>query len=253
MPERKRILVLAATAHDARPLRESADKLALETILGCSDDTGTLRLNFATRDSALHIVEYVQQNPIVAIIPVGVEPTPSAARAASIIGIPFHPPRAADVCADKALLRRKLCAPELITIGGSGDSDLTLHCIMTAGKLRVLAVIHKCPDLREAMVGGVDFPSPPVTFKSLPPEIQSKAVESLKKLISTLGLKHGPVSVDFSTRPGGVSVTNISLCYLHTDALHFRIPLVDAEISYAEVIIRNALDLDTNRIHLDTK
>ena len=253
MPEPKRILVLAATADETDQLRAAADKLALEMILGCADDAGTLRLNFSTRDSALHIVEYVQQNPVVAIIPVGDEPTPSAARAASMIGLPFHPPRAADACSNKAALRRKLSTPDLITIGASAASELRIQCIMTAGKLRVLAAIEGCPILGRAKGGDVDFPSPPVTFKSLPPEIQSITIEWLQKLIPTLGLKHGPVNVDFSTRSNSLSVTNVSLCYSPTDALHFRIPLVDSDISYAEVIIRNALDLDTSRIHLDIK
>jgi len=253
MPERKRILVLASTASETEQLRAAAEKLALEIILGCSDDSGALHLDFATRDSALHIVEFAQQTPVVAIIPIGDDPTPAAARACSMIGIPFHPPRAADTCANKALLRRKLSAPDLVTIGTSESPDLTLYCLMTASKLRVFAAIEGGPILREAKGGGVDLPSPPVTFKSLSAELQSSALESIKKVVQTLGLKHGPVNIDFSIGLNGLSVTNVSLCYSPSDALHFRIPLVDAEISYAEVVIRNALDLDTSRIHLDTK
>jgi hypothetical protein len=239
MQERKRILVLASTASETLPLRAAADKLALETIVGCSDSTGSLRLDFTTRDSALHIVEYVQQNPVVAIIPVGDSAVPSAARAASMIGLPFHSPRAADVCANKALLRTKLSAPDLVRIGISEAPGLTLDCIMTAGKLRVLAARQTS--------------SRPIGFNTLSPDIQSLAIESLEKLIPALGLKHGPVTVEFSMDSGRLLISDVSLCYLRNDALHFRIPLVDADISYAEVIIRNALDLDTSRIHLDTE
>jgi hypothetical protein len=231
MPERKQILVLAVTALDTDLLHQAADKLALEMILGCSDDTGTLRLNFTTRDSALHIVEYVQQNPVVAIIPVGDLPTPSAARASSMIGLPFHPPKSADVCANKELLCRKLGAAG---ISFSNDVSTTFECVMTSGKLRVLATDHSAPP-------------------ALLSDLQKNAPALLRNIISALGLKHGPVRVELSSE---LAVANVSLCYLPTvitGALRFRIPLVDDDISYGEVIIRNALDLDISRIHVDRK
>jgi hypothetical protein len=239
MAERKRILVLAATANETDRLREAADKLALEFVLGCSDDSGTLRLNFATRDSALHIVEFVRQNPVAAIIPAGDEMGPSAARAASMIGLPFHPPKAADACANKELLRRKFEATGILV---SDDATTTLECVMTNGKLRVLAAAQSF--------------SAPTTFKTLLPDVQTNAVELLKKLAAMLRLKHGPLGVEFSADSGRLSVAAVSLCYRQTaltDALHFRIPLVDENVPYAEVVIRNALDLDTSRIHLDAK
>ncbi len=251
MPERKRILVLAATASKTSRLREAADKLALELVLGCADETGALRLNFATRDSALHIVEFVQQNPVAAIIPVGDETAPSAARAASIVGLPFHPPKAADACANKELLRRKLEAAGVVApdsspagpaaVGTSSSADLTIECVMAGGKLRVLAV------------GDGDRPT---TFSALASDIQKNVPELLRKIIAALGLKHGPVRVTASAQAGLLAAVDIGLCYSQTaltDALRFRIPLVDQDISYEEVVIRNALDLDISRIHIEGK
>lgn len=234
MPERKRILALAATARETDRLREAADKLALELVLGCSDDSGTLRLNFATRDSALHIVEFVQHNPVAAIIPAGDEMGPSAARAASMVGLPFHPPKAADACANKELLRRKF---EAAGIPMSDDAaTAVLECVMASGKLRVLAV-------GDGNKSGI--------LSDMPLNAQGGVPDLLRKIIAILGLKHGPVRVELSSE---LAIASVSLCYSRTalnESLRFRIPLVDDDISYEEVIIRNALDLNISRIHLE--
>ncbi len=240
MSERKRILVLAATASQANRLRAAADKLALELVLGCADETGTLRLNFETRDSALHIVEFVQQNPVAAIIPAGDETAPSAARAASMIGLPFHPPKAADACAKKELLQRKLEAAS-IAVAMPSAAGLTIECVMTGGKMRVLALGDE---------------NVPTAFSALPSGIQKSLPELLRKLIAVLGLKHGPVRVNAATHDGALMVADVALSYSQTaltDALRFRIPLVDQDISYEEVVVRNALDLDISRIHFEGK
>jgi hypothetical protein len=230
VPAPKRILVLAATASEAARLRAAADKLALELVLGCSDHTGTVSLNFHTRDSALHIVEYVHQNPIAAIIPVGDETAPSAARAASIVGLPFHSPKAADICAiPKPFAKRNV-----------EDPGFTLECLMTSGKLRVLAVQQ-------------GLSTTPLVFTALPPGVQKSIVEAFKNVAAKLALRHGPVRVHLVNVGGEISILKVSLCYADTpftEALNFRIPLVDQQISYAELVIRNALDLDISRIVL---
>lgn len=236
MPAPKRILVLATTAREAERLRKAADKLALEVVLGCSDDTGALHLDFSTRDSALHIVEFVQQNPVAAIIPVGDATGPSAARASSMAGLPFHPPKAADSCENKDLLLKKLQAAGIPV---SMDTTTGIECMMATGKLRVLATSNAA--------------GKPGPFSSLPSDTQKKVPDLLRRIIAALRLKHGPVRVELSTEP---AVTKVSLCYERTaltESLRFRIPLVDDDISYEEVLIRNALDLDITRIHLDTK
>ncbi len=235
MPEAKRILVLAPHASVTTRLREAADKLALETVLGCSDDSGALKIDFSVRDSALQIVDFVHQNPVAAIIPVGDETAPAAARGASMIGIPFHTPRAADACLDKKSLHPRLQAAGIAT---ADLSATTLECIVSNGKLRVLASVL-----------GSDVKPP----EALPREDQKKIVEILKQMGATFGLKHGPVRVELSN---DIAVVDVSLsCQAPpaTDGLRFKIPLVDQDLSYEEVIIRNALELDISRVHLDQK
>lgn len=233
MSEAKRILVLAATAEQSARLRDAAEKLALEVILGCADETGTLQLNFATRDSALHIVEYVHENPVVAIIPIGDVAAPAAARAASMIGISYHSPKAADACSDKKRLHARLHAASIET----GDvTAITLECVMANGKLRLLASIR-----------GNEVTA---LFSS---EDQKKIVDILKNFVAKFGVKHGPVRLELSSEFTVVDVSLACPTEPTTDILRFRIPLVDQDLSYEEVIIRNALELDISRVHLDSK
>lgn len=237
MPDPKRILILAQTASDADRLRVAGDKLALELVLATADDTGALRLDFATRDAALQTVVYFNQHPVAAIIPSGDATAPTAARAASMIGIPFHAPKAADMCVNKAFLHRRLSAAGTPSAREAAPETM-LFCAMTVGKFRILAAARD---------------SGPMAFRELAQDAQEKISEILRRLIPTLLLKHGPVQVGITR---DVAITDVSLCYRRsqlTDALRFRIPLVDDDISYEELIIRNALDLDISRVHLDLK
>ncbi len=241
MAEAKQILVLSATADETKRLQEAADKLALEVVLGCADDSGNLHLDFSTRDSVLHIVEFIQQHPVAAIIPTDNLTAPFAARASSMVGLPFHPPKSVDACASKDSLRRLLAGSGIFVSEKLGGTNLEVECVMSAGKLRILAVAEEN--------------SNPALFTSLGPNLQQSVTSSLRQLVKTLMLKHGLVRVYFDQESDRPAITDVSLCYERipmTEAMSFRIPLVDQEISYEELIIRNALDLDITRAHLKT-
>lgn len=242
MPEAKRILVLAPTAAEADNFRDPAAKLALDLLLGCADASGTLRLDFNTRDSALHTVMFAQEHPLAAIIPIGDETAPVAARASSMLGLPFHPPKSADACRNKPALKTRIEALGL-TCASPGDSEpapLTLVCLMHEGRLRVLAARTQ---------GEV-----PRALSSYDTNFQRRAVEALKKIVRALGLKHGPVFVRLWAHRDPVVISDVSACYLPAgmpESFSFRIPLVDVHLSFEEVVIRNALGLDTTRVYLE--
>ncbi len=58
--------------------------------------------------SSQTIGEYARLNPLLGIVALGDRPTPTAARACELLGLPFHPPAAADACRDKYLSRKLL-------------------------------------------------------------------------------------------------------------------------------------------------
>ena len=243
MTERKRILILSETASQTDRLRESAEKLALDVVLGCRDSSGKLQLDFDTRDSALAIVSFVQQLPVVAIIPVEDSTGPVAARAASMLRFPFHSPKAADACKDRQRLVKTLNTAGIAVCSEvpphTANSTLTtVHCLMADGRLRVLA----------ATAGE----KPPFAFESMPAETRQHVIAVLKRTIPALGLKHGPVRLSLLTSPEP-AVAAVSDTYMpdhYTRTLHFQIPLVDLDISFEELAIRNALGLDTSRTFL---
>ena len=172
---------------------------------------------------------------------------PVAARASSMLGLPFHTPRAADSCANKSLLLRKLVAhklrpdtpPGADTALGETDGSLQLTCLMSDSRLRVLVAT-------QAIKGRI-------LLSTLSEGTRQGVTAALATLIGALGLKHGPVHVLLDTRES-VSVVDVSLGSVvpYTSDLQFRIPLVDQDLSFEEVVVRNALGLDVGRIYLDS-
>lgn len=221
-----------------------AQKLALEIVLGCGDGSGVLQLDFNTRDAALAIVTYAQQVPFAAIVAVSDKTAAVAARAASMLGLPFHTPKAGDACHDQQLLARKLEASGLMSkfndaVGHASDT-VTLECLMTHGHLRALAAFDSSSS-----------PFPPASLFAADTKTVS---ETLGRVVVLLGLKHGPVRVTFLRIAERLAIANLSCAYIpgsHASGLRFRIPLVDQEVSFEELILRNALDLDTSRVVLD--
>ena len=155
-----------------------------------------------------------------------------------MLGLPFHTPKAADACKDKALLTRKLHALELAGEPQGCSSSLYLTCLLSESRLRVLAVGGR--GQQRGLLSGLDNTQ------------REQVVSVLRRIVPALGLKHGPVHVTLA--PGSkILVQDVSLASARSDTegVRFRIPLVEQYMSFEEVVIRNALGLDVSRIYLD--
>src|SRR5437868_5845346 len=119
----KRLLLLATkTGYQTRAFADAAQQLGLQVVYGTDrchmleDPWGDQALPLHFEDpaaSAQQIIEFARQHPIHAIVALGDRPTPTAARASEVLGLPFHPAVAADVCRDKYRSREKLRASGL--------------------------------------------------------------------------------------------------------------------------------------------
>ncbi len=113
-------MLSTTTGYQTRAFLEAAQKLGLGVTFGTDRchvledpwQDGALPLRFEDPEaSARQIVDYAQGKPVHAVVSLGDRPTPTAARAAQRLGLPFHPPQAADICRDKYLSRQRLrCA-----------------------------------------------------------------------------------------------------------------------------------------------
>jgi biotin carboxylase len=113
-----RVLLLATTTgYQTESYVQAAEKLGCEVVLGTDrchvlEDPwrdAALPLRFEHPDeAAAQIVEFARGKPLSAILAAGDRPTPTAARAAQALGLPSHPPVAADICRDKFRSRERL-------------------------------------------------------------------------------------------------------------------------------------------------
>ncbi len=119
----KRLLILSTTTgYQTRAFVEAAEKLGLAVVFGTDrchvlEDPwrdGALPLRFEDPEkSAAQIVEQARSHRIDAVVALGDRPTPTAARACRALGLPHHPPEAADLCRDKYHSRARLRAAGL--------------------------------------------------------------------------------------------------------------------------------------------
>ncbi len=118
------MILCTTTGYQTRAFVEAAGEMGLEAAFGSDrchvlEDPwrdGALPLRFEDpQTSALQIVGYAQRNPVHAIVALGDGPVATAARACQMLGLPFHTPRAADVCRNKYLCRERLRAAALKT------------------------------------------------------------------------------------------------------------------------------------------
>jgi biotin carboxylase len=152
--ERKRLLILCTTTgYQTRAFVDAAEKLELAVVLGTDrchvlDDPwqdGALALRFEDPEaSAWQIVEYARASRVDGIVSLGDRPTPTAARACQALGLPHHPPEAADICRDKYQSRETLRAAGLnvpaytrYAIGSdsdevlvSGNASIPFPCVL---------------------------------------------------------------------------------------------------------------------------
>ena len=116
--EKRRLLLLTTTTgYQTRAFVQAAEKLDLAVIFGSDrchvlDDPwqdGALALKFGnSAESAGKIVEYAGRHPVNGIVALGDATPPTAARAAEMLGLLFHPPEASDICRDKYRSRQRL-------------------------------------------------------------------------------------------------------------------------------------------------
>jgi len=104
------LLLCTTTGYQARAFVLAAGELGVNLVFGTDrchvlDDPwrdGALALRYEEPDaSAAKLVEYAGRHRVHAVVAIGDQPTPTAARAAQALGLPGHPPSAADVCRDK--------------------------------------------------------------------------------------------------------------------------------------------------------
>jgi biotin carboxylase len=122
-PAGRRLLILCSTTgYQTRAFVEAAQRLDLEIVFGSDrchvledpwqDDALPLRFE-DPKASAERIVGHARNNPLDAVVALGDRPTPTGARAAEALGLPYHAPAGADACRDKFLSRQRLHAAGL--------------------------------------------------------------------------------------------------------------------------------------------
>lgn len=115
---KKRLLILASKlGYQTRGFADAADKLGVEVRFGTDrchqlDDPwgdGALPLHFERpQDAAEEIARAMHDDPTDAILALGDRPTPTAAYACKLLGIPGNPPSAVEVCRNKLRQREVL-------------------------------------------------------------------------------------------------------------------------------------------------
>lgn len=126
MPEKRKSRVLLLTTklgYQTRAFVDAAKTLDLEIVFG-SDRCGKLDdpwrdhalplKFFDPESSAAKVVESARTQPVDAVVAIGDRPVATAARAAAALGLPGHPPEAADLCRDKHAMRQRLREARLL-------------------------------------------------------------------------------------------------------------------------------------------
>ncbi len=122
VPQPRLLLLCTKLGYQTRAFTEAAEQLGLEVSFGTDrcqvleDPWGdhALPLHFEDPQGAARaVIASAAKHPIHAVIAVGDRPTPTAARVAQALGLPGHPPEAADLCRDKYRSRERLKAAGL--------------------------------------------------------------------------------------------------------------------------------------------
>jgi len=139
----KRLLLLCTTTgYQADAFVAAAQKVGVSVIFATDrchvlEDPwrdGALPLRFEDPESsARQIADFARRTQLDALVSLGDRPTPTAARAAEILRLPYHPASAADVCRDKYRSRELLRAAGLNVPAFSRVSlDATKSAIIAA-------------------------------------------------------------------------------------------------------------------------
>ncbi len=127
-------------------------------------------------------------------------------------------------------------------------AEIAVEGIVDRGRLRILAIFDK-PD---PLVGPFFEETIYVTPSRLAAETQQDVIQTLGRAVHALGLYHGPLHAELRINREGVWVMEVAarpIGGLCSRALHFRIPLVDDNVSLEELLIRLALGQDVSRIY----
>jgi len=121
-PKPRLLLLCSKLGYQTRAFADAAADLGLEVTYG-TDRCHVLEDPWRDQALPLHfedpvgaarsVITSVSENPINAVIAIGDRPTPTAARVAQALGLPGHPPDAADLCRDKYRSRERLKAAGL--------------------------------------------------------------------------------------------------------------------------------------------
>ena len=110
------LLLCTTTGYQTRAFVAAAEKLGVAVVFGTDRchvladpwRDGALALRFEQPETAAaKVVDYAGSHALHAVVAIGDQPTPTAARVAQALGLPGHPPLAADLCRDK--YRSRLC------------------------------------------------------------------------------------------------------------------------------------------------
>ncbi len=113
------LLLTTTTGYQTREFVRAAAKLGWQTVFATDrchrlDDPwrdGALPVKFEKAEkTARQVLDYARSHPLNALVALGDGAVPAAARACRALGLPGHPPEAADACADKFLSRQRLRA-----------------------------------------------------------------------------------------------------------------------------------------------
>jgi biotin carboxylase len=127
-------------------------------------------------------------------------------------------------------------------------AEIAVEGIVDRERLRILAIFDK-PD---PLVGPFFEETIYVTPSRLAAETQQQVIQTLGRAVQALGLYHGPLHAELRINRKGVWVMEVAarpIGGLCSRALHFRIPLVDYDVSLEELLIRLALGQDVSRIY----
>lgn len=141
---RKTILLLSTTTgYQTRAFVSAAGKLGVKMVFGTDrchvlEDPwrdGALALRFEEPEAAAaKVVEWARTHTVDGVVAIGDLPTPTAARVAQALGLPGHPPEAADICRDKyrsreCLRRAGLNVPAFQRVARTSDPLLLASAV----------------------------------------------------------------------------------------------------------------------------
>ncbi len=111
------LLLCTKLGYQTRAFADAAEQLGMDAVYGTDRchvldnpwGDHALALHFEDPDHATRdVVQFAAKTPIHAVVAIGDRPTPTAARVAQALGLPGHPPQAADLCRDKYRSRERM-------------------------------------------------------------------------------------------------------------------------------------------------